>query len=51
MTQYESIIDPTETWLEKWLLHEANEVYNYFSCVEYEQQSAGETDLGTLPRL
>lgn len=36
VTQYESIIDPTETWLEKWLLHEANEVYNYFSCVEYE---------------
>ena len=23
VTQYESIIDPTETWLEKWLLHEA----------------------------
>ena len=39
VTQYESIIDPTETWLEKWLLHEANEVYNYFSCVEYEQNA------------
>jgi hypothetical protein len=36
VTQYESIIDPQETWLEKWLLHEAAEVYNYFSCVEYE---------------
>jgi hypothetical protein len=36
VTQYESIIDPHETWLEKWLLHEATEVYNYFSCVEYE---------------
>ena len=36
VTQYESIIDPTETWMEKWLLHEANEVYNYFSCVESE---------------
>ena len=36
VTQYESIIDATETWLEKWLLHEATEVYNYFSCVEYE---------------
>lgn len=33
VTQYESIIDPTETWTEKWLLHEANEVYNYYSCV------------------
>ena len=36
VTQYESIIDAKETWLEKWLLHEASEVYNYFSCVEYE---------------
>jgi len=36
VTQYESIIDPTETWLEKWLLHEATEVYNYYSCVESE---------------
>jgi hypothetical protein len=37
VTQYESMIDATETWLEKWLLHEANEVYNYYSCVEYEK--------------
>jgi hypothetical protein len=36
VTQYESIIDPNETWLEKWLLHEAGEVYNYWSCLEYE---------------
>jgi hypothetical protein len=36
VTQYESIIDPTESWLEKWLLHEANEAYNYFSCVASE---------------
>jgi rubrerythrin len=36
VTQYESIIDPTGTWLEKWLLHEATEVYNYYSCVEQE---------------
>jgi hypothetical protein len=36
VTHYESIIDPTETWLEKWLMHEANEVYNYWSCLEYE---------------
>ncbi len=32
-TQYESIIDPSETWLEKWLMHECMEVYNYWSCV------------------
>jgi hypothetical protein len=36
VTQYESIIDPTETWLEKWLLHEACEVYNYYCCYEQE---------------
>lgn len=37
VTQYESIIDPDETWLEKWVMHEANEVYNYWSCAEFEQ--------------
>lgn len=36
VTQYGSIIDPDETILEKWLLYEANEVYNYFSFVESE---------------
>jgi rubrerythrin len=36
VTQYESMVDPNETWLEKWLLHEANEVYNYRSCAESE---------------
>ena len=39
VTQYESIIDPQETWLEKWLLHEAGEVYNYWSCVEFERNA------------
>lgn len=36
VTQYESLVDPGETWLEKWVLHEANEVYNYHSCVQQE---------------
>jgi rubrerythrin len=36
VTQYESIIDPGETWLEKWLLHEVVEVYNYMSCAAWE---------------
>lgn len=36
VTQYESIIDPHETWLEKWLLHECNEVYAYYSCMQQE---------------
>lgn len=36
VTQYEAMLDPTESWLEQWLLHEANECYNYYSCVEQE---------------
>jgi len=39
VTQYESIVDPNESWMEKWLLHEANEVYNYMSCLQYESNS------------
>ncbi|MFC0676316.1 hypothetical protein ACFFGH_00445 [Lysobacter korlensis] len=37
VTQYESIIDPRQTWMEQWLMHEANEVYNYFGCVQQEK--------------
>lgn len=37
VTQYQSIIDPNETWMEKWLLHKANEVYNYYGCVTQEK--------------
>lgn len=36
VTQYSSILDPSESWLEQWLLHEANEVYNYYSCMQQE---------------
>jgi hypothetical protein len=36
VTQYECMIDPNEPWLEKWLLHEAMEAYNYYSCVQQE---------------
>ena len=36
VTQYGSIIDPNETMLEKWMLYEANEAYNYYSCMEAE---------------
>jgi len=39
VTQYESLLDPDESWLEKWVLHEANEVWNYWSCVESESNS------------
>ena len=36
VTQYGSLVDPDESLLEKWLLHEATEVYNYYSCLAYE---------------
>lgn len=36
VTQYESLSDPEETWLERWLLHEAVEVYAYYSCLRQE---------------
>jgi len=36
VTQYESLADPDETWLERWLLHEATEAYNYWSCLRQE---------------
>lgn len=36
VTQYESLMDPNETPLEKWMLHEAMEVYNYAGCAAYE---------------
>lgn len=40
VTQYESLVDPSETWLEKWLLHEATEVYTYWSCAQTETNKA-----------
>jgi rubrerythrin len=36
VTHYESLLDPSQSLLENWLLHEAMEVYNYYSCVETE---------------
>ncbi len=36
VTQYSSMLDPSESWIEQWVLHEANECYNYYSCVEQE---------------
>ncbi|MDQ1816998.1 hypothetical protein RBA41_27200 [Massilia sp. CCM 9210] len=36
VTQYESMLDPGESWIEQWLLHEAAECYTYYSCVEQE---------------
>ena len=36
VTQYSALLDPGESWLEQWVLHEASEVYNYYNCVEQE---------------
>jgi len=36
VTQYECLIDPRETWIEKWMLLELMEVYTYLSCARQE---------------
>lgn len=36
VTQYECLLDPTESILEKWVLHELTEVWNYWSCYQAE---------------
>lgn len=36
VTQYESLKDPTCTWLEQWVMHEYTECYLYYSCMEDE---------------
>ena len=36
VTQYGSLQDPSESFLEKWLIHEAMEVYIYASCAQQE---------------
>jgi hypothetical protein len=36
VTQYESLLDPTASLVEQWLMHEAMEVYTYYSCVQQE---------------
>lgn len=37
VTQYGSLQDPDESFMEKWLIHEAMEVYAYASCAEQEE--------------
>jgi rubrerythrin len=36
VTHYESLLDPEQSLLENWLLHEAMEVYTYYSCLHQE---------------
>ena len=39
VTHYESLLDPGQSLLENWLLHEAMEVYAYYSCLQQEGNS------------
>lgn len=36
VSHYESLIDPKATWFERMLMHEYNECYMYYSCMESE---------------
>jgi hypothetical protein len=36
VTQYGSLMDPNESLIEKWVVHEAMEAYNYLSCAAQE---------------
>jgi hypothetical protein len=39
VTQYESLSDPHETPLGQWMLRECNEVWNYWSCYQQENNA------------
>ena len=51
VTQYESIIDPEESWLEKWVMHEARRGLQLLRLHAAGVQPAHQGDLGALPRL
>jgi hypothetical protein len=36
VTHYESLLDPQQSLLENWLMHEAMEAYAYYSCLHQE---------------
>lgn len=36
VTQYGSLLNPEQSFLEQWLIHEATEAYLYYSCAESE---------------
>ena len=40
VSQYESLMDPTCTWLEHWVAHEYTECYLYYSCAQNETDPA-----------
>lgn len=37
VTHYESLLDPQQSLLENWLMHEAMEAYTYYSCLHQER--------------
>ena len=37
VTHYESLLDPEQSLLENWLMHEAMEAYTYYSCLQQER--------------
>jgi hypothetical protein len=37
VTHYESLLDPEQSLLENWLIHEAMEAYAYYSCLHQER--------------
>jgi rubrerythrin len=37
VTHYECLLDPSQSLLEQWLLHEANEAYLYYGCMQQEE--------------
>ena len=40
VTQYESLRDPTMTWLEQWVMHEYTECWLYYSAMQDESDEA-----------
>ncbi len=40
VTQYESLKDPTMTWLEQWVMHEYTECWLYYSAMQDESDAA-----------
>ena len=39
VTGYGSLVDPSSTWLESWVMHEYTECYLYYSCMQDESDA------------
>ena len=49
VTQYESLLDPAQTWIEQWVWHEYNECYLYHSFMQQEPDAAHPCAVGAAP--